>query len=123
MQSFLHSRLRSISFAVQGWKHTLRTQRNTWIHTTISALVILLGLWLHLPARDWAVILLTMALVWAAEFFNTALEVLTDLVHPETHPLAKTIKDVSAAAVLVTAAAALLIGILILGPPLWERFF
>ncbi len=123
MRSFLRSRLRSIYFALQGWKHTLCTQRNTWIHTTISVLVILLGAWLHLPGRDWAVILLTMALVWAAEFFNTALETLTDLVHPETHPLAKTSKDVSAAAVLVSAAAALLVGLLILGPPLWERLF
>jgi len=62
-----------------------------------------------------------MAIVWAAEFFNTALEAMTDLIQPEEHELAKISKDVSAAAVLITAAASVLIGLLILGPPLLDK--
>ncbi len=121
MLSFLRSRFRAIAYALEGWRHVLRTQRNTWIHTSLSIAVILLGFWLRLSPQDWAIIILTMAVVWAAEFFNTALETLTDLIQPDEHVLAKISKDVSAAAVLITAAASLPIGLLILGPPLLEK--
>lgn len=119
--SFIKLRLQAIRYALAGWWYVLRTQRNTWVHAAITTAVILLGLWLHLPRQDWAILLLTIALVWAAEFFNTSLEALADLVHPEVHPLVKISKDVSAAAVLITAASAVVIGLLILGPPLWEQ--
>ncbi len=92
-----------------------------WIHTAIATAVLILGLWLHLPARDWAILILTTAVVFAAEFLNTAIETVVDLASPGIHPLAKIGKDVGAAAVLVAALAAVLIGLLILGPPLWVR--
>jgi len=99
----------------------MRTQRNAWIHAAISTGVLLLALWLHLPLRDWAVLVLTIALVWGAEFINTALEAVVDLASPQQHPLAKVGKDVGAAAVLLAALASILVGLLLLGPPLWEK--
>ena len=99
----------------------MRTQANAWIHSTIAALVFVLGLWLRLPARDWAIIILITAVVFVAEFLNTAIETVVDLASPGIHPLAKIGKDVGAAAVLVAALAAVLIGLLILGPPLWAK--
>lgn len=101
----------------------MRTQQNVWIHTTIATIVFGLAFWLGLPARDWAVLVLTSAMVFAAEFMNTAIETVVDLVSPDFHPLAKIGKDVGAAAVLVAALAAILIGLLILGPPLWAVLF
>jgi diacylglycerol kinase (ATP) len=83
--------------------------------------VFALGLWLKLELRDWAVLLLTIAMVWTAEFLNTALEAVVDLASPHHHPLAKVGKDVGAAAVLIAAFSAIVIGVLILGPPLWSR--
>ena len=74
-----------------------------------------------MPARDWAVLILTIAMVFTAEFINTAIEAVVDLASPEKHPLAKVGKDVGAAAVLISAIAAVLIGLLILGPPLWVK--
>lgn len=121
MNEFLHSRIASFRHAVQGWGYVLSTQRNAWIHSAIAMTVFLLGLWLGLPARDWAVIILTAALVFSAEFINTAIEAVVDLATAEHHPLAKIGKDVGAAAVLVAASAAVLIGLLILGPPLWQK--
>jgi diacylglycerol kinase len=59
--------------------------------------------------------------VFVAEFLNTAIETVVDLASPEIHPLAKIGKDVGAAAVLVAALAAILVGLLILGPPLWAK--
>lgn len=117
---FFRTRWNSILFAVAGWAYVLRTQRNAWIHAVISCMVILAALLLRLPARDWAVLILTIAMVWAAEFLNTALEAVVDLASPDLHPLAKIGKDVGAAAVLIAAMAAVLIGLLILGPPLLE---
>ncbi len=115
------SRLASFRHAFAGWWHVLRTQRNAWIHAIISTGVLVLGLWLGLNRIEWASLLLTMALVWMAEFVNTALEAVVDLASPDLHPLAKIGKDVGAAAVLVSALTAVIVGLLVLGPPLWAK--
>jgi diacylglycerol kinase len=59
--------------------------------------------------------------VFTAEFINTAIEAVVDLASPVHHPLAKVGKDVGAGAVLVAALAGIVIGLLIIGPPLWVR--
>ncbi len=121
MQQFVRSRVLAFGNALAGWWFVIRTQRNAWIHALLSVLAIVLAFWLRLPARDWAVLLLTIALVWTAEFLNTALEAVVDLASPQRHPLAKVGKDVGAAAVLITALASVLVGLLFLGPPLWAH--
>jgi len=121
MKSFFSSRVTSFGHAIRGWQYVLRTQANAWIHSIIAIAVFVLGVWLHLTARDWAVLILTIAMVFSAEFINTAIETVVDLASPEIHPLAKIGKDVGAGAVLVAALAAILIGLLILGPPLWTK--
>ncbi len=123
MNSFWSSRVAAFRYAFHGWSYVLRTQRNAWIHTVVALAVLITGLWLELPARDWAVLILTIALVFTAEFVNSAIEAVVDLASPEIHPLAKIGKDVGAAAVLVAAIASVLIGLLILGPPLWQKIF
>jgi diacylglycerol kinase len=120
-KSFVISRIASFRHAIRGWIYVLRTQHNAWIHGVVATLVLLVGLWVGLPPRDWAVIILTIAMVFAAEFLNTAIEAVVDLASPAKHPLAKVGKDVGAAAVLVAASAAALVGLLILGPPLWVK--
>ena len=67
----------------------MTTQRNAWIHALISSLVIVVAFWLSLPLRDWAVLMIAIALVWTAEFINTSLEAVVDLASPDQHPLAK----------------------------------
>ncbi len=119
---FFVSRAQSFRHAFHGWYYVIRTQRNAWIHAFFSTLVILLAAWLRLPLHDWAILFLTIALVWTAEFINTALEAVVDLASPQHHPLAKVGKDVGAAAVLLSALAAVLVGLLVLGPPLLDKF-
>ena len=121
IRDFFSSRAHSFQHALRGWWYVLRTQRNAWIHAVITTLVILTAFWLGLPLRDWAVLLLTIALVWTAEFINTALEAVVNLASPNLHPLAKLGKDVGAAAVLIAALTSILVGLLILGPQLWEK--
>ena len=118
---FLRSRARSFRYAFNGWWFVIRTQRNAWIHAVVSIVVVIVGIWLHLNPRDWAMIIFAIALVWTSEFLNTALEAVVDLASPEHHQLARVGKDVGAAAVLIAATSAALIGLLILGPPLWQR--
>lgn len=120
-KEFVHSRIESFGNAFRGWWYVLETQHNAWIHAVIAMAVFALGFWLSLPARDWAVLILTVTMVFTAEFINTAIEAVVDLASPQKHPLAKVGKDVGAAAVLIAAVAAVLIGLLILGPPLWEK--
>lgn len=67
-------------------------------------------------------IIVAIAMVWTAEFINTALEAVVDLASKhEQDDLAKVGKDVGAAAVLIAAGGSAIIGLLILGPPLWQR--
>ena len=122
MLPFLESRARSFHHAFSGLWFVIRTQRNAWIHTIASVVVLILAFWLDLPRRDWAIIIMAIAMVWIAEFINTALEAVVDLASKqEQHEMAKVGKDVGAAAVLIAAGSAALIGLLILGPPLWEQ--
>jgi len=121
IKEFIYSRLTAFGHAFRGWGHVLKTQHNAWIHSVVATVVIVLGVWLGLPPRDWAVLVLAIAMVFTAEFINTSIEAVVDLASPVHHPLAKVGKDVGAAAVLVAALSAILIGLLILGPPLWTR--
>jgi diacylglycerol kinase (ATP) len=120
-KSFITSRIHAFGHAFRGWGHVLQTQYNAWIHSLIAALVIAMGAWLEITARDWAIIVLTISMVFMAEFINTAIEAVVDLASPALHPLAKVGKDVGAGAVLVAALAAIIVGLLILGPPLWAK--
>ncbi len=117
------SRIAAFRDAFAGWWYVLRTQRNAWIHALATLLVVAAGYWLNIEHGDWALILLAIGLVWLAEFLNTALEAVVDLASPQAHPLARVGKDVGAAAVLISAATAALIGFLVIGPPLWQRIF
>ena len=121
MLAFFRSRARSFRYAFAGWWYVIRTQRNAWIHAVTSVVVVILAFWLRLSARDWAVIVLAIGMVWTSEFLNTALEAVVDLASPQQHHLARVGKDVGAAAVLIAAISPALIGILIIGPPLWQR--
>lgn len=121
MVDFFFSRIQSFRHAFRGWFYVLRTQRNAWIHSAIATAVFIVGVWLRLSLIEWAIIILTAAFVFTAEFINTAIEVVVDLASPDEHPLAKIGKDVGAAAVLVAALAAILVGLLILGPPFWLK--
>ena len=123
LKTFITSRIAAFGHAFRGWWHVLRTQHNAWIHSVVATLVIIVVLWLRLSLSNWAIIVLTIAMVFTAEFINTAIEALVDLAMPLHHPLAKVGKDVGAGAVLIAALAGVVVCLLILGPPLWAKLF
>ncbi|MBI4758776.1 MAG: diacylglycerol kinase family protein [Chloroflexi bacterium] len=110
--------LRSFHHAFSGLVDAWRTQRNLRLHLLAAVLAVGLGLALGMALVELAILCLTIGLVLSAELFNTAVETLMDLVHPDHHPLAKAAKDVAAGAVLVTAGTAVLVGALLYGPHL-----
>ena len=116
-----HSFWDGFRVAFIGLGYLLRTQRHARIHLAIMLLVVALGLWLTLPAADWALLVLTFCLVLGLEACNSAIELLGDAVTTAPHPLIGTAKDVAAAAVLIAAIGAIFIGLFILGPPRWHR--
>ena len=113
----------SFRFAFSGLWYALRTQRNVRIHLIIAAVAVALGLWLGLSPTLWAVLALTIGFVLASEMLNTVAEALVDLVSPGYHPLAKMVKDVTAGAVLLASIISVIVGLLVLGPPLWAWLF
>ncbi len=112
------SRLASFHHAFSGWLYVIRTQRNAWLHAVATILVFTIAIWVGIDRQSGAILLVTIGLVWVSEFLNTALEAIVDLASPEIHPLARVGKDVGAAAVLISSLVAILVGLLILGPPL-----
>lgn len=110
--------LEGFRYAYDGLKYALSSQRNMKFHFFISFLVLLLALVLHLPRTDIMFILLAITLVVVAELVNTAIEKAVDLAMPDLHPVAKIAKDVSAAAVLVTAVFAAVVGMIVFYDPI-----
>ena len=117
-------RARAASFrhATRGVVDLVRTQHNARLHLAATIGVVLGGTVLRVDRQDWALVALATAGVWTAEALNTALEFLADALHPEHHPLVGRAKDAAAAGVLLASAGAIVVGLLVFGPPLLEWF-
>lgn len=116
-----HSLLASLRYASEGIYFCLRTQRNMRIHVVAGFLAMGLGFWLRVPLHHLAILAVVASLVVVMEMMNTAIEAAVDLATHRRHPLAKVAKDVAAAAVLVSAVNAVLVGVFVLGPSLYTR--
>ena len=108
--------LKSFSYAWSGLKYCFTTQTNFKIHLFFAALAILLSLNFHVSILEWLIILLCMMSVLCIEMVNTAIEKLCDVAQTEFHPGIKTVKDISAGAVLVSAMISFIIGGIIFIP-------
>lgn len=108
--------IRSFRFAICGVAVLLGSQPNARIHLGATIAVVGAGLWFGIPPRDWYGLVLALTVVWMAEALNTALEFLADVASPDYHPLVKRAKDVAAAAVLIAALGAVIIGLLVFAP-------
>jgi diacylglycerol kinase len=115
------NRLTSLGYALAGWLYMLRRQKNTRIMSVASIGVMILAVWLGISRIELAILILTITMVWLAEFVNAGIEAAVDLASPDIHPMAKVGKDVASAAVLLGVAASILIGLLLMGLPLLRK--
>lgn len=115
-------RIRSFAFAFSGIKTMFISQHNVWIHATATIVVILAALFFCVSPLEWCVLVVAIVAVWIAEAFNTAFEFLADLVSSEFHPLVQQAKDIAAAAVLIAALGAVVLGVIIFVPYIIAMF-
>ena len=103
--------------AFNGFFQAVAKERNMKIHIVAAIMAIILGMLFKLDTPRWMAVIFAIGLVFVCELFNTAIELLTDMVSPEYSKQAKRVKDTSAAAVLVSAVISVIIGtIVFLGP-------
>lgn len=105
--------VKSFGYAWNGLLVAIKDQLNLRIHFVASAIVIVAGTYFQITATEWCLLLLTIGLVVSLELINTAIENLVDLVSPERNILAGKVKDIAAAAVLVSSIVALVVGLII----------
>lgn len=96
-----------LAFALAGIAAAFRGESSLRVQVAAAVLVFASLVAIRPAAVWWAIVSLTVALVLAAELFNTSLERLLDRLHPELHPAIRTAKDCGAAAVLVLSLAAI----------------
>jgi|SRR5690625_921134 len=109
-------------YAIEGFYTALIKEKNMKVHIIIMFIVLFTGLFLNISSLDWLFILLAIALVLSSELINTAVELIVDELFPSVHERAKTIKDISAASVLVSSIFAAIVGIIIFLPKIINLF-
>lgn len=115
-------RIIGLTFAWQGLIEVIKEERNFKIHIVMALIVMTVGFYVKLNALEWAIICMVISSVLIAEAFNSAIERMIDYVKPDIHPLAKSIKDISASAVLIASIFAVIVGLLIFLPKLYMLF-
>jgi diacylglycerol kinase (ATP) len=122
-QLSLVRRAKSFVHAGRGLWLFIKTTPNAWIHLLAFFVVLTAGFYFSITRVEWTVLVLTSALVLSAEAFNSALEIDMDLTSPTYHPYARDTKDIAAGAVLITALAAGVIGVLIFAPYIMKAVY
>jgi len=118
----IQNRYRSFRAALRGFGWLILSERHFQLHLVAAVAAILLGLILGLTGVEWAILVVTIGFVLVAEAINTAIEHTIDLTVHQIHPLARTAKDIGAAAVLIAAAISVLVGCFLFLPKLIALF-
>ena len=114
------ARANSFAYAFRGMWRLFRREHNAWIHLSFTVAVGAAGWWWRIDRLEWALVVFAIGSVLAAEAVNTAVETLADAVIPERHPLVGRAKDLAAAAVLIAAMSAVVVGLLVFGQRIVE---
>ena len=116
-----HERRRSFRHAFRGLRLFFKIEHNARIHLALGICAMLVSFWLRIGRDRFCIVILTIAIVWAAEALNTVLEILVNMVSTDYSEAAKLAKDVGAAAVLIASLAAAAVGAILLWPAFVEK--
>ncbi len=119
-ESFINTRIKSITFAFKGAIYLIRTEASIQVQFVIAILVTGLGLYFNISKIEWFVQILAIGLVLSIEGVNTAIEALADFIHPEHNNKIGLIKDISAGAVFIASFFAIIVGLIIYIPKIYE---
>jgi diacylglycerol kinase len=107
----------SFKNAFSGIISAFAAERNMKIHGMAAVLAIFMGILLRIGKSGWIALIFAIGLVFICELFNTAIEILTDMITEQYSEKAKKVKDISAGAVLLGAVISVIIGaVVFLGP-------
>lgn len=110
--------IKSFKCAGAGARHAFQTQRNLWIHFFVALFVLAFALWVGVNWLEFLVLVVVVFNVIAAEMFNTAMEELINILSPQHRSEAALAKNIAAAAVLVLAIGAVMVGLMVFLPRL-----
>ncbi len=105
--------IQSFGYAIKGFLTSVKRDRHFRFHVFASIAVIAAGFYLEVTKAEWLILIICIAMVFAMELLNSAIETLTDMVSPEWNVHAGRVKDISAAAVLVCSIASAIIALLV----------
>lgn len=114
--------IKSFSYAWAGMKSCFESELNFRIHLIAAIAAIIFSLMFSISATEWIAVGFCIAFVTAMEMMNTAIEKLCDMVHKESHPVIKKIKDIAAGAVLLSAVFSLITAAIIFLPKIIMYF-
>ena len=120
MESYFKKRYNSFKFAFNGLNSAVRSEPHMRLHILSAIGVIVAGMIFQVTKVEWCLLAGSIGLVITTEIFNTSIETLTNLVSPQHNPLAGKTKDLAAAAVLIAAITAAIVGLIIFIPYLME---
>ncbi|MBS4209074.1 diacylglycerol kinase family protein [Bacillus sp. FJAT-50079] len=112
----------SFQYALEGLRYAVKHEKNIRIHLLAAFTTIILSILFQLTAFEWLFIVLAIFTVLVLELVNSAIERTVDLATTEIKPLAKQAKDIAAAAVLLAATMAVIVGVIIFGPKFIDLF-
>ena len=115
-------RLKSFTYAFAGLKVLFKEEHNAWIHLFATVCVIAAGILFKISLLEWVAVTFAIGLVFSFEIMNTSVENIADFICPERDDRIKRIKDLAAAAVLVSAITAAVVGLLVFVPKILELF-
>jgi diacylglycerol kinase len=114
----LKSRFKSFRFAIHGLLLLLKNEHNSRIHLLAAIVAILAGIIMKLNIYEWSLLAIVIGIVFLTELLNSSIESLADHINPEWNEIIGRAKDYSAAAVLISAIVAIIVGCLIFIPKL-----
>lgn len=112
---------RKFAAAWSGLWFGIRTQNSFWAHIPIAILVVIVAAWLRLGSAQWALLILCIGSVIGSELINSSIEELVHVLHPQHDIRIGRSLDMAAAGVLIVSIAAVVVGLVVIGPPLWMR--
>lgn len=117
--NYIKGRVKSFKYAFNGIYILMKEECNAKIQAVIAIVALLMGCFLHISPTEWIVLCIVIGMVFAMEAINSAIENLADFAcNKKIEESIKKTKDLSAAAVLFTAIAALIAGLIIFLPKL-----
>ncbi len=117
--SFFITRIKSVKYAAKGAFLLLKTEASIQVQFSIALIMTIVGFLFNISTIEWMFQLMAIGLILVSESLNTAIEKLSDFIHPDYHKKIGFIKDISAGASTFAAIIAIIIGMIIYLPKIF----